>query len=1162
MLRNPSIQPHSRPARKAWLRLLAICTIGLVVSSGAAAATYTSASTTYRAIDSSTHTKVGYLTTPYKFNGASGCGTSPPVLDDTLSDAIPIGFPFAFGTGTYTTAYIMTNGRLQFGNTLCGAGTASIGPPQTYPYGLPHASMNRVMKIFGVDLDPTNLADKPNYPSSSKKTPCASNATCYISYATIGTAPTRQFVVTWKNVPEWVTASNTSGSFDLQILLNEDGSFVYQYGNISHGGTGTAEVGWQLTTSDYQVLKFGAASEPAPFTAIAFYIPSTLASWLFDEGAWGPGAPGHVRDSGTRALHGMALGGAQTVADGKLCRGGTVPLNKSAGAVDAVRLGASLSDAALNLQGTGSLAFWYRSEAAWSSDDDAQLVDATTTGGEWFSLARRDKGKLAFVVTDSRGDTQVVETAKFSFAAQTWVHIAIAWNYNADIGSNKDSLIVYVNGSPTTVTFTSAGTVADSAGHLHLGDSPSGLAHDKGTVNSGDGVFDEVHLFNYVIGPTQVGVLMSATRTCVPLRVHHLEIQHPTGSMLTCTPTEVTVKACADAACGTTYTQGLSATLSASSAVPVGFSPGATFVIGAGAATASVGVHMASVGSAVLGAGGVNIEVTAPPTCNFGSPTCTLTAADAGLLISIADHASDSDATVRVGAVRKSDQAPVCVPAFANVTRNIAWACSYRNPGSGTRAPLLAGVALNATGNSAAACDAGGRTLPVTFDAAGTGSLPFRYADVGQIDLSARYTATSGAEAGLTLQGSASVIAAPAAFSVAAAAGPWTAGLPFSATVTALNASGAVTPNFGREAVAESARLSWVRRSPAGAGAVDGVFTGALGSFAAGTATASDLAWTEVGTGDLLARLSSDSYLGSGLTATGSTGIGGAVGPFRPHRLATVTTPACGTFSYGGQPFGVTVTARNAFGGITANYDGSAATTPNFARAVTLLDASGTGGGSLSGSVAASSFRAGVGSGSATYAFLDKLTGPRTALVRAQDSDGVGSSGGTEGTMGTRSGRLRLSSAFGSEKADLMMPVLAEFYSGAAWVINAADACTTVPAASVALSNRRTSTGIATTAWTNTTGAIAITGGYGTLRLSPPSPAATGTVDVALNLGSGTADASCLATHPASTGAGVGWLRSRNGSCAATWDRDPSARAAFGVFSPESNRTVHVREVY
>jgi MSHA biogenesis protein MshQ len=41
----------------------------------------------------------------------------------------------------------------------------------------------------------------------------------------------------------------------------------------------------------------------------------------------------------------------------------------------------------------------------------------------------------------------------------------------------------------------------------------------------------------------------------------------------------------------------------------------------------------------------------------------------------------------------------------------------------------------------------------------------------------------------------------------------------------------------------------------------------------------------------------------------------------------------------------------------------------------------------------------------------------------------------------------------------------------------------------------------------------------------------------------------------------VPWLRSLNG-CANDYSRDPSARATFGVFSPESKATIHVRELF
>ena len=89
----------------------------------------------------------------------------------------------------------MSNGRVQFNNnTTCEHGS----PVQVKPY--PDASLNYTMRIYGNDLDPTSKIDSPSY-----NTPCVDKAVCYVSYATIGTAPYRSFVVTWNNVPEWTT---------------------------------------------------------------------------------------------------------------------------------------------------------------------------------------------------------------------------------------------------------------------------------------------------------------------------------------------------------------------------------------------------------------------------------------------------------------------------------------------------------------------------------------------------------------------------------------------------------------------------------------------------------------------------------------------------------------------------------------------------------------------------------------------------------------------------------------------------------------------------------------------------------------------------------------------------------------------------------------------
>jgi MSHA biogenesis protein MshQ len=318
-----------------------------------------------------------------------------------------------------------------------------------------------------------------------------------------------------------------------------------------------------------------------------------------------------------------------------------------------------------------------------------------------------------------------------------------------------------------------------------------------------------------------------------------------------------------------------------------------------------------------------------------------------------------------------------------------------------------------------------------------------------------------------------------------------------------------------------------------------------------------------VGRGSLAASLVNASYLDSGFSPVGSA----AVGDFIPHHVDVTATAACGSFSYAGQPFAATVTARNAAGATTLNFDGSSATTPNFAQAFSLAEATALGVGSLSGTgVAAAAFTAGVASGTPSYAFSTKATAPQSLILRASNgasgSAAITSAGYAEPAMTLRSGRLRLANAFGSANAALQVPLTLEYWSGLAWVVNSADTCTSLATSAVALSNPRDAKGNTSTAGTAAS-SLSLSAGRGWLTLAAPTPAgSTLTVDIALNLGAVSADVACQGSHPATTGAALPWLRSQNGACAATADRDPAGRASFGIFSPENRKLVHVRDIF
>jgi MSHA biogenesis protein MshQ len=1142
---------------------------GLTLTPEARAQTYQSASTTFNWIDTASHTRIGYNTTPYKFNGggSTGCGSTPPVLDDTISDLIPLGFTFTFGTTNYTQVRIQTNGRLQFNNAECGYGTASVGPPQTYPYGYPVATMNNTMKVFGVDLDPTNKIDSASYPTT-----CNGHANCYVKWASIGIAPNRQFVVTWFHVPEWVSASNTSGSFDLQVILNEDGSFVYQYGAITHGGTGSAQIGWQLTTTDYAVLTFGASTEPPPNTAIVFFKPSALANYRFEEGAWASGGANQVIDSSTGARHGMALGLAQTITGGYVCRGAQIPANSTGATVDAVQTGVNLGTVGLNLLGTGTVSFWYKSNVAWSGAgaQSAQLLDATTVNGQWFFLTKKSSGTLHFGVTDSTGTLRAVETPVQSFAANTWVHVAVSWNFNALAAANSDQLKIHVNGAaPTISAFTSNGTITAQAGLLHVGDNALGSAAANGSVNSANGVIDEVNIYNSALSTAQVGADMVATHACPTFNIHHLEIQS-SGSGLTCAASPITIRACRNAACSLTYTSGISGTLAATG-VPVvnwdgssGGAPGNGFAIPAGASTTTKNIQMTSAGSVVLSITSADPAVPNPTTCNFGSPACTFIGSTAGFLVTSASTATAAatippqvsgtpSGTFYLRALQAVTNNPaVCTPALisqANVPVTFGYTCT--DPATCQAGNLLT---INAT-----AVPSGGGSVNLNFDANASAPFTVRYDDVGQITLNASKTFTPfGGATPVSFSTGSSFIAAPAGFSVLPS-GPYVAGSPFAVAVTAVNSLGGTTQNFGKESSTENVTLGRVLVAPLGGNnpVLTGTTTLADAGFQAGNGVASTnaVAWGEVGDIAVTATLASGSYLGSGLTASGS----GAAGPFRPAYFDTAVTPGAGSITYSSQPFGVTVTARNAAGTTTQNYQGT------YAKAVTLADAnsatnnSATLGTLANTAIAAASFSNGVATvNTPAYGFLTKLTAPLETpssaplKLRATDTDGVTSNGHAEGTTPIRAGRLRLVNYHGSELLRPRVEYRAEYWDGNRWATNTLD--TGASATAIVAGN------VAKPALLGVNSITPLTAGIGFVTFNI---AAAGSYDIALDLNASGPDKSCNAAH-GGTAANMPWLQghwSAPANCGgvAAWAQDPNARVRLG--SPRAPY-IYLRERY
>lgn len=521
------------------------------------------------------------------------------------------------------------------------------------------------------------------------------------------------------------------------------------------------------------------------------------------------------------------------------------------------------------------------------------------------------------------------------------------------------------------------------------------------------------------------------------------------------------------------------------------------------------------------------------------------------------------------------------------------YAAGLNHP-AGADAPGLNTAAMACPGNVALPASSGGTPVSLTF-AAGQATFALCTTDVGQyaIDLKLNGIPTGQGNQTTTVAGRTTNFTVRP-FVVTAAgfpASPLAAGSPFAGTLTAWRWTGA--------ADAESPRGNGLPDAGATPAAIAAAGPGVTPRFSGTTNAAGVIAFQPDGPGTLGLLAPAQAVLSGGAASGqftyseagtirfagmdvgklyGATNYLGALGVnvpvlgdslrFIPHHFDTMVTPGCGSippFSYSGQPFNVTVLARSASGTTTANY----AASPGVAKDVTLSN-----GGSVAGlannTVLAGDFRSGVGTKwdglmnplpyvSYTLPTPPALPAPATIALRATDGDGVSSAGAAEGTALIRLGRLRLANAFGSDRLDLAMPVQAQFWSGASWVANGADSCTVLPASAFYLSNAPAGTAVS--------GPVNLVSGSGSLVLTKPSPAASASVDVAVNLGTSGPDQSCLATH-GGVAAGLPWLRGQYGSrypdgtpCPAT-DRDPSARATFGIYAPETRKTIDVREHY
>jgi hypothetical protein len=233
---------------------------------------------------------------------------------------------------------------------------------------------------------------------------------------------------------------------------------------------------------------------PPPTTTIAYY--------AMDEASWN-GSANEVVDGSGNGNHGQAVGAANTVSPGRVCRGGDIPFNNDDSNQYAIDTGLDVNNAIGN---SGTIAFWYKSNANWNGGGDRALYDASL-GSKYFFLVLLNNGSLRFGLEDSADGDFRFDTSQYSYTTTDWVHIAVTWDLPGD------RLEIYVNGGLAASNTGNTTGVLGNMDTLYFGDNRTNY-HPGGTGNSSNGIIDEVYIFNTNVDSATIQVTRDATHSC------------------------------------------------------------------------------------------------------------------------------------------------------------------------------------------------------------------------------------------------------------------------------------------------------------------------------------------------------------------------------------------------------------------------------------------------------------------------------------------------------------------------------------------------------------------------------------------------------------------------------------------------------------------------
>jgi MSHA biogenesis protein MshQ len=885
-----------------------------------------------------------------------------------------------------------------------------------------------------------------------------------------------------------------------------------------------------------------------------------IAEYRFDELSWN-GSAEEVIDSSNSNFHGLAVNGTNTANIAPAIAG--EPGTCRYGQFDGVDDYLAVSDIP-NLTNNFTISAWIKStknsRGRIFADDDSK------TSGYALSLNEPGSGKVRFF---SRGVQPVSLDTSAVVVPQddNWYFVTAV--HDAD----SKNRFIYVNGD-LKASGTYTGTWGKDDGIATIG-SESNASREGVKFAPFQGNIDEFRVYSTALNQIQIQTIMDEKHTCpAEPPLDHFELSYAKNG-LACLPSQITVKACADASCTTLITDD----------VEVTFSPATGWannpvIISNGQATLNLN-HPTP--------GNLDITITASsntPTnntlsCladNVSDPTCSITVAETGFIFDVPTlTACKTSADVTIKAVKTGENTTQCISALTG-NKTLSFWSEYDIPATGNNKVKINGADI-ATSNT-------GTNIDLTFDSNGEAQFTAQYDDAGQLNLTATYDESNG----LSMMGTDSFVSTPVAVvsysddnnadcvSQSASCSVFKkAGEEFNQTIKAAcwthdgdtdYTDNPETSNFVLASIGISNNVL------APTGGANGQLKETSFNFASSDNGIHTLQQTISEVGVFEFSLTLPTYFTETLNGVASP----AIGRFRPDHFKTTTgddgsfgSGACtgSGFSYSGQTFSyqtnpqLIVTAYNVANPavITQNYrDGFAklidtdliVTTP--VTDTNQLGADNTNLVRLTWQAASPTLNDN-NDGTHTFTFgndnytytheTNSQIAPFTNAIdltftRVRDSDNVNAS-----TLpytlqpsgeNIRFGRIALDSAHGSELAPLTIGLRTEFFNGSGWLPNTQDQCTSISLTNhirLKVDGGNFQTGNSTVTIQSGTSSATLANNIisdnGSLSLSAPGEDNQGYVDIRSNIS---------ATHS--------WLLDLNNG-------EAQSRASFGLFRGDDN---------